>query len=29
MTMVVPKPFKDKPKGFPNGELLTEKSTQT
>tara|TARA_R110002153_G_C12985093_1_gene463125 strand:+ start:289 stop:504 length:216 start_codon:yes stop_codon:yes gene_type:complete len=24
MTMVVPRPFKNKPKGFPNGELLCE-----
>jgi hypothetical protein len=24
MTMVVPRPFKGKPKGFPSGELLAE-----
>ena len=24
MTLVVPRPFKNKPKGFPNGELLCE-----
>jgi hypothetical protein len=24
MTLVVPRPFKDKPKGFPSGSLLCE-----